>query len=129
MTRDKVQTKFEIDINEGHYPNEVNMNLHNWSGEHWAKSARWNFTNELGTANENLATHFHNYALEWNPKELIYYFDGKQIRIQENTICHGEAPVWLSLAIMKWAGPVQDELNGKSMDIDYVKIYQVKQEQ
>lgn len=23
--------RYEIDVNEGHYPNEINMNLHNWS--------------------------------------------------------------------------------------------------
>ena len=41
MTRGKPKQRFEIDINEGHYPNEVNMNLHNWSGKHWAKGGRW----------------------------------------------------------------------------------------
>ncbi len=33
--------RFEIDINEGHYPYEVNMNLHQHSGQHWAKGGRW----------------------------------------------------------------------------------------
>jgi len=34
MTRGNVPAgnkRFEIDINEGHYPNEVNTNIHNWS--------------------------------------------------------------------------------------------------
>lgn len=34
MTRGQDPTegkRFEIDINEGHYPNEVNTNIHNWT--------------------------------------------------------------------------------------------------
>ncbi|MEM8945897.1 MAG: family 16 glycosylhydrolase [Planctomycetota bacterium] len=30
-TEPSVGKKFEIDINEGHYPNEVNTNIHNWT--------------------------------------------------------------------------------------------------
>jgi hypothetical protein len=42
-------------------------------------------------------------------KELS--FDGKEIRREKNTICHKEAPVLLSLAIIKWAGPVTEKVN------------------
>lgn len=110
--------RFEIDINEGHYPNEVNMNIHNWSGEHWAKSTHKKVD---GT---NLADNFHVYGLEWNADQLIWYFDGREIRREDNTICHGESPVWLSLAIIEWAGAVTDDIDGKSMDVDYVRVYQ-----
>jgi len=110
--------RFEIDINEGHYPNEVNMNIHNHSGKHWAKSKHKKIKGA------NLANEFHTYGLEWNKDELIWYFDGKEIRREKNTICHGESPVWLSLAIIKWAGAVTDEIDGKSMDVDYVRVYQ-----
>jgi len=45
-------------------------------------------------------------------------------RWRENAICcHRAAPVWLSLAIMKWAGPVTDAIDGTSMDVDYVRVY------
>ncbi len=110
--------KFEIDINEGHYPDEINMNIHNWSGEHWAKSKH------LKVPGSDLAEEFHVYGLEWNQEELIWYFDGREIRREPNTICHGEAPVLLSLAIIKWAGAVTDAIDGTSMDVDYVRVYQ-----
>jgi beta-glucanase (GH16 family) len=110
--------RFEIDINEGHYPNEVNMNIHNWSGTHWAKSKH------MKVEGANLADEFHTYGLEWNKDELIWYFEGKEIRRENNTICHGESPVWLSLAIIKWAGAVTDDIDGKSMDVDYVRVFQ-----
>ena len=109
---------FEIDINEGHYPNRINMNIHNWSGEHWSKSK------SQMVEKANLADEFHIYGLEWNQRELIWYYDGKEIRREPNTICHGPAPVWLSLAIVDWAGPVTDAIHGKSMNVDYVRVYQ-----
>ena len=295
MTRGKPAQRFEIDINEGHFPNEVNMNLHNWSGKHWARGGRWYYgppppapnqndagfefvldgplvTNRirlvsidagpvrvmelrafppsnqgypsvfpsrleaqpdvpnlaLGAAAEasssletkyaahkaidgllgtesrwlsartngphhltvtfpkpqtlgclqfisgweekgtwngivddfrleywdgagwlpipgadgktlqaakpavapthNLGKEFHTYALEWNKDELIYFFDGNKIRRTPNDICHGPAPVWLSLAIIKWAGRVTDAIHGTSMDVDYVRVWQNKDE-
>jgi len=110
--------KVEIDINEGHYPDEINMNIHNWSGKRWARSKH------LKVAGSDLAEEFHVYGLEWNQEELIWYFDGREIRREPNTICHGEAPVLLSLAIIKWAGAVTDAIHGTSMDVDYVRVYQ-----
>ncbi len=72
----------------------------------------------------DLGNSFHVYGLEWNEKELIYYFDGREIRRIDNEICHGESPVRLSLAIIPWAGPVTDKIDGKSMDVDWVRMWQ-----
>lgn len=110
--------RFEIDINEGHYPNIVNMNIHNWSGRHWAKGMR------RKVDGAHLADEFHTYGLEWNKDDLVWYMDGKEIRREKNTLCHGEAPVWLSLAIVDWAGRVTDAMDGTSMRVDYVRVYQ-----
>jgi hypothetical protein len=54
----------------------------------------------------------------------IYYFDGQEIRRIENEICHEESPVRLSLAIIRWPGPVTDAIDGKSMDVDWVRVWQ-----
>ena len=110
--------RFEIDINEGHYPNMANMNIHNWSGKHWAKSQKWK------ASGHNLSQEFHVYGLEWNKNELVWWFDGQEIRRETNAICHGPAPVFLSSAIIKWAGEVTDRIDGTAMDVDYVRIYQ-----
>ena len=115
---DAIEGQFEVDINEGHYPDKINMNIHNWSGKHWAKSK------EKKAEGMNLADTYHTYGLEWNKEELIWFFDGKEIRREKNTICHKPTPVWLSLAIIKWAGPVTDAIDGTSMDVDYVRVYQ-----
>ena len=74
----------------------------------------------------NLGEAFHIYGLEWTEKELIYTFDGREIRRIENEICHGYAPVFLSLAIIRWAGPVTDAIDGTSMDVDWVRVWERK---
>ena len=121
MTRggtDNTPGRFEIDINEGHFPDSVNMNIHNWSGKHWAKSKEWK------AKGHDLSQKFHVYGLEWSEKELVWFFDGQEIRRETNSICHREAPVLLSSAIMKWAGPVTDKIDGTAMEVDYVRVYQ-----
>jgi Glycosyl hydrolases family 16 len=110
--------RFELDINEGHWPDSVNMNIHNWSGQHGSRSKSWR------AEGSNLAKEFHVYGFEWSEKELVWSFDGKEIRREANTLCHGPAPVWLSSAIIKWAGEVTDTIDGTSMDADYVRVYQ-----
>lgn len=74
----------------------------------------------------NFAKEFHIYGLEWNEKELIYYFDRKEIRRLPNLICNGPAPVWLSEAILPWKNPVAEEIIGTQMEVDYVRIYKRK---
>lgn len=123
MTREgtgpeKKDGKFEIDINEGHVPDEINMNIHNWSGKHWAKHK------SLRKEGLDLSGGYHLYGLRWDEKELVWFFDGQAIRREPNTICRGPAPVWLSLAIIKWGGPVTDAIDGTSMDVDFVRVYE-----
>ncbi len=109
--------KFEIDINEGHYPGKVNMNIHNWEGEHWSK-------HELWTSPDELSADFHTYGLEWNDKELIWYVDGVERRRLPHDICHMEVPVIFSTAVLKWAGRITEALDGSAMEVDYVRVYE-----
>jgi len=111
---------FELDVNEGHYPNLINTNLHKWHGTHVNDPTR--FTME----GLNLAEEFHTYGFLWTDKELVWYFDGKEIRREPNFFINTAAPVYLSLAILRYeiAGPVTDAIDGTSMDVDYVRIYE-----
>ncbi len=120
MTRDLPEDadgQFEIDINEGHYPNEINTNIHQWSGEHRTDHQ------QIAVEGADLAAAFHTYGLVWTDTTLTWTFDGDVIRRTPNTICHRPAPVWLSLAVIEWAGPVTDAIDGTSMDVDYVRVY------
>jgi beta-glucanase (GH16 family) len=115
--KDPTLPRFEIDIVEAHYPREVAMNLHNWQGKHGGSGKKH-------VAEVDLSQDFHVYAFEWTPKELSWYFDGKKIRTIANTLCHAEQEVLLSTKVAPFAGKASDALEGKSMDVDYVRIYQ-----
>jgi beta-glucanase (GH16 family) len=111
--------QFEIDINEGHYPSEINTNLHGTSaGKKWAKSKTYTFKDK------NLAKDFHTFGLLWTETELVYYFDGKVIRRLPHDNARGPASLRFSTAIMKWAGDITDKIHNTAMEVDYVRVYQ-----
>lgn len=107
---------FEIDFNEGHWPNTVNMTLHQKTG---SMSKSWR-------APQDLSRDFHTYAVLWNEQEVIYYWDGQEVDRKANRGAHLESPVIFSTAVFTWAGPVTPALDGKSMDVDWVRVYRLK---
>lgn len=119
---------FEIDVNEGHTPREVAMNLHFFYSledggpdvEHAAFPRKW-------YADEDLDDDFHIYAVEWDAEKIVYYFDGMPIRVLENPICHAPADVRLSTIIrprqLEQAGVDIETMAGVSMDVDWVRVY------
>jgi beta-glucanase (GH16 family) len=108
---------FEIDINEGHYPDEINMNLHNWYGTHYA-------TGQSTTTLRPLSNEYAIYGLLWTRDELVYYFNGKEIRRLSTSLARQQAPVYFSSAVAAFAGAITDALDGTSMDVDYVRVFQ-----
>ncbi|MCU6710495.1 S-layer homology domain-containing protein [Paenibacillus sp. J5C_2022] len=112
--------KFEIDINEGHYPNAINTTLH------YEANGAGATTSKRTLAEEDLSNDFHTYGLEWTEQELIYYFDGMEIA--RKPVYNAAAPVTpiLSTAVLNWAGMITDAAHGKSMDVDYVRVYSKK---
>jgi hypothetical protein len=110
---------FEIDITESHYPNRDTMTLHQWAGKHQA-------TGKVFKTPVDLSNDFHLYALEWNEKELIWFFDGKEVRRAPNTFCFDVSPVRVSFAVGRWAGRITDAIDGTSQDVDYVRVWQLK---
>ena len=118
--KDANLARFEIDIVEAHYPHDVSMTLHNWKGKHTASGQKY-------AADMDLSKDFHVYALEWTPKRLVLYFDGTKIRTLSHTICNADEQVLLSTKVASFAGKSSSALEGKSMDVDYVRIYQKKE--
>ena len=111
-------TYFELDINEGHYPNEMATNYHTWvTGERKQHSKAFKFEYDL-------SVDYHTYALEWTPEKLIYYFDGEPVREQENLNAHQLQYPYLSSAVLNWAGQITDEADGTAQIVDYVRIWQ-----
>jgi len=87
--------------------------------------AAWNDIATLDvTEVANFANDYQTLGLEWDENELVFYHDRKEIRRVKNVFCFSEVPIWLSLAIIKWDGPVTDAVDGTSMKVDYVRYYQ-----
>lgn len=134
MTRGEepqVGKRFEIDINEGHFPKIINTNIHNHTDHVVLNGKKSSIRNPEsfnleGDYETNFSDEFHTYGLEWNEQELVFYFDGKEIRRVKNEFCFSETPIWLSLALVKWYGTLTDDVDGKSMKVDYVRVYQQK---
>jgi len=74
----------------------------------------------------NFAETYNTFGLEWDEENIIYYFNGKEIRRLSNEFCYTEMPIYLSLAIIPWSGPVTDAIDGTSMKVDYVRYYTKK---
>ncbi len=110
--------QFELDVNEGHYPNKVNTNYHSWyTGDRIQHS-------ESYKSQYDLSKDYHTYAIEWNPDKLIYYFDGKVI--SEKTNENASIPLfpYFSTAIINWGGAPDKNTDGSAQIIDYVRIWQ-----
>ena len=115
-----VTTHYELDINEGHYPNEMATCYHTWvSGERkqYSKAIKFEY---------DLSKDYHTYALEWTPEKLIYYFDGQIVREQENLNAHQLQFPYLSSAVLNWAGKISDEADGTAQIVDCVRVWQKK---
>ena len=123
---------FEIDVNEGHTPRELAMTLHFFvqpegtdEEERYSTGKRWD-------APMDLDKDFHIYAVEWNEKELIWYFDGTPVRRLANPNCHAPTDVRLSTIIMTRQlerDKVDIEtMQGVSMAVDWVRVYRKKED-
>ena len=71
----------------------------------------------------NFARDYQVYGLDWTPEELVFYFNGKEIRREKNTIAFSPSPIWLSLAIIGWGGKITDAIDGTQMEVDFVRVY------
>ncbi len=89
-------------------------------GKKWVPMA----TFDIKDGAYNFARDFHVYGLAWTPEELVFYFNGKEIRREKNAFAHSPSPVWLSLAIIRWAGQITDAIDGTQMEVDYVRVFQ-----
>ena len=113
---------FELDINEGHYPNSVNMTYHsNATGEKKAYSSTY-------ISPYDLSADYHTYALEWTPEELKFYHDGVLRSTQKNLNANELQYPYLSSAVLNWAGKATDRTDGTAQIVDYVRIWQKKED-
>lgn len=105
---------FEIDVNEGHWPNTINASLHQDGLASLSKA--WRAPMDLGRD-------FHIYACLWDEKEIVYYWDGREISRKPNTHARRPGPVIFSTAVLAWAGTAGASLADSSMDVDWVRVW------
>ncbi len=116
-------------FNDGKYVDTLpSYKLEYFDGKEWKKikdrSARSNYEKN----SVKLSKSWNTYALLWDENELVFYFNGKEMMRRKNEVAHYPAPVYLSAAITHWAHGVTDEVDGTSMDVDYVKIWQADED-
>jgi len=111
---------YEIDINEGHYPHKINTNLHHYeTGTGKSEAAVYK-------ANYDLSQDYHTYAIKWDENEIIYYWDNTEIARNKNYNSIVPVSPWFSTAVLNWAGKADEQTDGSAMIVDYVHVYQRK---
>ena len=126
--RDPSKIDFEIDVNEGKFPHQVDASTHlhrdivvsAGKKSHPIEHLRWSDPDGQSAANA-----FHTFGFEWDVQELRWYVDGVMIRRSPNYFAHRDAFVYFSTAILKSAtGETPPAgLNGKHVLVDYIRSY------
>ncbi|NQU42484.1 VCBS repeat-containing protein, partial [bacterium] len=113
--------QLEVDINEGHYPNEIAMNTHylTASDEHYTKGQ------SIQIPGLFLSDEFHVYGCEYTENEIIYYFDGRIVRRQPHAYRPGielSQDIRFSTAVFDTPA-LSMAADGASMDMEYVRAW------
>ena len=130
---DSGNAPLELDISEAHYPTYTTANLHDRTVDPKHDSGSGNIDTGV-----NIGETFNLYGLEWTPDVIRWYFNGTVVREfvpgPDFATNNGSYPlgVRFSTALLPstWDGvPQQDGegnwlLDGKSMDVDWVRVYE-----
>jgi len=78
----------------------------------------------------DLSTGFHNFAIEWTPERVVFYFDKKPVRSVSGTggshVPNIPMKVMFNLAVSPWVIPLPPNLTNNDLKIKNFKIYQLK---
>jgi beta-glucanase (GH16 family) len=113
----------EMDIMEflGHEPNVLYATFHYHTFEGEKKSTSGTLKGDVDFTKD-----FHLYAFEWDPDEMRWFIDGKQIFATKTAVPHTPHYLIINTAVGgKWPGePDEKTLFPQYHDIDYVRVYQ-----
>lgn len=113
---------FEMGAGAPKHRHIVHMNVHVFHtlvnpDRHWSKGGKW-------TAPFRLADGWHVYALEWDPRHLKYYVDGRCVREAANT--HWHQPLTLNFdseTMPKWFGLPKETDLPSTFSVEYVRSW------
>jgi hypothetical protein len=116
--------QFEIDINEGDYPNKASAALHVIPKK--GKKRVWKQALTLdGDASRRETT----FGLSWLPSKggplLIWYVDGREVARKLCPECTTPARVIFSNAVVSWRKPAAD-LDDVATEVNDLKVWQVR---
>jgi hypothetical protein len=98
--------KFEIDIAEVHYPNDVRITLHNnnnWSPD---PSHAVGFDRKFA---DNFSAGYHDFGVLWTARDMIFEIDGEPVAaIDTEGSVKGPATVRFSTALGNFGGAIPD---------------------
>ncbi len=112
---------FEIGGGSPLFKRKVNMTMHVMhtptEKEHWSVGSAWE-------APFDLADDYHVYGLEWDEKEIKFYFDGALLRRVENTHWHQALTLNFDSETMPdWFGLPRDEDLPSTYSVEYVRAW------
>jgi hypothetical protein len=112
--------KFEIDIAEVHFPDDLHITLHN--NNNWTPSP----DHAVGFDVKypiNLSKDYHDYGVLWKPTELIFEVDGEPVAAMTIKGASGTADVRLSTALGDFGGKIPANPVGHEMDVRSLRIF------
>ncbi|MGQ9731408.1 MAG: glycoside hydrolase family 16 protein [Candidatus Zipacnadales bacterium] len=117
--KDKSVTNIEIDVVEyyGVHPNALHTTVHLWyaDGRHWADGRP--------SIVQGITDEFHNYGVMVTAEEIIFYYDGIELR-RLPTPAEAKGPLYLLVNLALGGGwPIDKTPNPSFMYVDYVRVY------
>ena len=112
----------EIDVLEvlGHQPNKVYMTHHFRDGQkkHGSHGGSWR--------GPDFSAQFHQFAVEWSPKAIVWFVDGVERFRSEDSIPQGKMYMLVNLAVGgDWPGaPDEKTPLPAAFEVDYIRVYE-----
>lgn len=112
----------EIDVLEilGHEPNKVYLTQHyrDAQGKHQSHGGSW--------SGPDFSAGFHDYAVEWSPRRIVWFVDGVERFRSEDAVPSGKMYLLLNLAVGgSWPGAPDAQTKFPAvLAVDYVRVYQ-----
>lgn len=126
------ETNFELDFVEAHYPSNPHFNWHAWR---WPDpTTKRAYPSSINTLGPDFSTSFNTFGMLWTEgNDFVFYVNGVEHHrvvpnADEPTLGGPDraADIKYSTAVMTFGGPIVDELDGESMDVDWVRVYSIE---
>ena len=112
--------RFEIDVAEVHYPNEVRITLHN--NNNWSPDPSHAVGFDVKFA-DNLSRAFHAYGLVWRQNDMIFEVDGEPVAaIVTGGAVKGSADIRFSTALGNFGGAIPENPAGHEMVVKSLTV-------